>query len=53
MGSVRQVWLWFRSQELPFPLQSNTLSDPMGHPYIHRYPSCAHQSGLCRCLRLW
>jgi DNA invertase Pin-like site-specific DNA recombinase len=27
MGSVRQVWLWFRSQELPFPLQSNTLSD--------------------------
>jgi DNA invertase Pin-like site-specific DNA recombinase len=26
---------------------------PMGHPYIHRYPSCAHQSGLCRCLRLW
>jgi DNA invertase Pin-like site-specific DNA recombinase len=27
MGSVRQVWLWFRSQELPFPLQSNTLSN--------------------------
>lgn len=23
MGSVRQVWLWFRSQNLPFPLQSN------------------------------
>jgi DNA invertase Pin-like site-specific DNA recombinase/transposase/uncharacterized protein YndB with AHSA1/START domain len=22
-GSVRQVWLWFRSQDLPFPLQSN------------------------------
>jgi DNA invertase Pin-like site-specific DNA recombinase len=27
MGSVRQVWLWFRSQDLRFPLQSNTLSD--------------------------
>jgi DNA invertase Pin-like site-specific DNA recombinase/transposase len=23
LGSVRQVWLWFRSQELSFPLQSN------------------------------
>lgn len=22
-GSVRQVWLWFRSQDLSFPLQSN------------------------------
>jgi len=27
MGSVRQVWLWFRSQALRFPLQSNTLSE--------------------------
>ena len=27
MGSVRQVWLWFRSQNLRFPLQSNTLSE--------------------------
>jgi DNA invertase Pin-like site-specific DNA recombinase len=27
MGSVRQVWLWFRSQALPFPLQSTTLSE--------------------------
>jgi len=25
MGSVRQVWLWFRSQGLCFPLQSNSL----------------------------
>lgn len=23
MGSARQVWLWFRSEELRFPLQSN------------------------------
>jgi len=27
MGSARQVWLWFRSQELMFPLQSNTLDE--------------------------
>jgi DNA invertase Pin-like site-specific DNA recombinase len=27
MGSARQVWLWFRSQKLSFPLQSNTLSE--------------------------
>lgn len=27
LGSARQVWLWFRSQRLSFPLQSNTLSD--------------------------
>lgn len=27
LGSARQVWLWFRSQSLSFPLQSNTLSD--------------------------
>lgn len=27
MGSVRQVWLWFKSQGLSFPLQSNTLSE--------------------------
>lgn len=27
LGSARQVWLWFRSQGLSFPLQSNTLSD--------------------------
>lgn len=27
MGSARQVWLWFRSQGLRFPLQSNTLSE--------------------------
>ena len=26
-GSVRQVWLWFRSQKLPFPLQSTTLPE--------------------------
>jgi len=25
MGSARRVWLWFRSQGLRFPLQSNTL----------------------------
>jgi len=25
MGSARQVWLWFRSQGLSFPLQSSTL----------------------------
>jgi DNA invertase Pin-like site-specific DNA recombinase len=25
MGSARQVWLWFRSQALPFPLQTNAL----------------------------
>jgi DNA invertase Pin-like site-specific DNA recombinase/transposase len=25
MGSVRQVWLWFQSQHLRFPLQTNTL----------------------------
>jgi len=27
LGSARQVWLWFRSQGLSFPLQSNTLSE--------------------------
>jgi DNA invertase Pin-like site-specific DNA recombinase len=27
MGSVRQVWLWFRSQGLCFPLQANTLPE--------------------------
>ena len=25
MGSVRQVWLWFQSNQLRFPLQTNTL----------------------------
>jgi translation initiation factor 2 beta subunit (eIF-2beta)/eIF-5 len=27
MGSVRQVWLWFRSKQLHFPLQTNTLPE--------------------------
>ena len=27
MGSARQVWLWFRSQGLSFPLQSSTLEE--------------------------
>jgi len=27
MGSVRRVWLWLRSQELVFPLQSNSFPD--------------------------
>ena len=27
MGSVRRVWLWFQSQALRFPLQTNTLSE--------------------------
>ena len=27
LGSVRQVWLWFRSQGLSFPLQSNWLEE--------------------------
>jgi len=27
MGSARQVWLWFRSQGLRFPLQSSTLPE--------------------------
>lgn len=27
MGSVRQVWLWFRSQDLRFPLHSNRWPD--------------------------
>lgn len=27
MGSARQVWLWFRSQKLRFPLQSNAFSE--------------------------
>ena len=27
MGSARRVWLWFRSQDLRFPLQSNTLPE--------------------------
>jgi DNA invertase Pin-like site-specific DNA recombinase len=26
-GSVRQVWLWFRSQGLPFPLQTTRLAE--------------------------
>jgi DNA invertase Pin-like site-specific DNA recombinase len=27
MGSVRQVWLWFQSKKLDFPLQTNTLPE--------------------------
>lgn len=27
LGSVRQVWLWFRSEGLSFPLQSSTWAD--------------------------
>ncbi|MFC1852631.1 recombinase family protein [candidate division CSSED10-310 bacterium] len=27
LGTVRQVWLWFRSEKLLFPLQSSTLPD--------------------------
>lgn len=27
MGSVRQVWLWFQSKQLHFPLQTNTLQE--------------------------
>ena len=27
LGSVRQVWLWFRAEELRFPLQSSTLTE--------------------------
>ena len=27
MGSIRQAWLWFGSQALSFPLQSNSLSE--------------------------
>ena len=27
VGSARQVWLWFRSEGLSFPLQSNALSE--------------------------
>ena len=27
MGSVRRVWLWFRSRNLAFPLQSNSFAD--------------------------
>jgi DNA invertase Pin-like site-specific DNA recombinase len=27
MGSARQVWLWFRSQAFPFPLQTNALPE--------------------------
>ena len=27
MGSARQVWLWFRTEGLSFPLQSNTLNE--------------------------
>ena len=32
MGSARRVWLWFRSQDLRFPLQSNTVWDL--HPLL-------------------
>ena len=27
MGSARQVWLWFRSHDLQFPLQTNALAE--------------------------
>lgn len=27
MGSIRQVWLWFRSEKLLFPLRANTLPE--------------------------
>ena len=54
MGSVRQVWLWFRSQGLSFPSQSNSSSDDsMDHPHLYRHPPSLDQSGLCRRLYLW
>jgi DNA invertase Pin-like site-specific DNA recombinase/predicted DNA-binding transcriptional regulator AlpA len=40
LGSVRQVWLWFRSQGLSFPLQSNSFSEIQWvtptYPRIHQ-----------------
>ena len=40
LGSVRQVWLWFRSQGLSFPLQSNCFSEIQWvtptYPRIHQ-----------------
>jgi DNA invertase Pin-like site-specific DNA recombinase len=40
MGSVRQVWLWLRAQNLSFPLQSNTLAEirwvPPTYATIHQ-----------------
>ena len=40
LGPVRQVWLWFRSQGLSFPLQSNSFSEIQWvtptYPRIHQ-----------------
>ena len=54
MGSARQVWLWFRSEGLLFPLavrHPDEIRWVRAHLYSH--PPSADQSGLCRRLRLW
>jgi DNA invertase Pin-like site-specific DNA recombinase len=58
MGSARRVWLWFRSQSLRFPLQSNTLEDVhwvtptytkihqvLTNPFYAGSPSCKPSAG--------
>src|SRR5215469_2290806 len=32
LGSVRQVWLWFRSEGLPFPMRQHMRSEIHGAP---------------------
>jgi DNA invertase Pin-like site-specific DNA recombinase len=51
LGSVRKVWLWFRSEGLSFPLRSNMQSE-IRWIAPNRDPSCPHESGVCWRLRL-
>ena len=53
LGSVRKVWLWFRSEGLSFPMRSHyEKRDPLGRSDLHRHPSRTHQSGVCWRLHL-
>ena len=53
LGSARRVWLWFRSEELSFPLQSNTLTEirwvAPTYNAIHNVLSSPVYAGGCTC----
>ena len=53
LGSVRKVWLWFRSEGLSFPLRSNMKSEIRWvAPDLSHHPSSTHQSGVCWRVRI-
>ena len=52
-GSARRVWLWFRSRAHIPAADARARRDPLGRGELHRHPPRAHQSRLCRRLRLW